>query len=58
MWIGEKEKAELEALLEKKKSLSNGGRLGEKDQARLVELQELDAKAAAARAATNAKDRE
>jgi hypothetical protein len=33
------EKAVLEALLEKKKSLSNGERLGEQDQARLDELQ-------------------
>ena len=43
--------------MEKKKSLSNGGRLGEEDQARLDELQELDAKAAAARAAKSDKDK-
>jgi hypothetical protein len=55
--IAEKEKAQLETLLEKKKSLSNGGRLGEKDQARLVELEHLEADAAAARAAKSAYDK-
>jgi hypothetical protein len=43
--------------LEKKKSLSNGGRLGEKDQARLAVLEEHEADAAAARAARSAYDK-